>query len=40
MDSVQKYFLTHKTENTVRKTDYDSNVWKRFFLEVGKKKIE
>jgi len=38
MDSVQRYFLTHRTENTVRKTDYDLNVWKRFFLEVGEKK--
>jgi len=41
MDSVQKYILTKRKENTVRKTDYDLNVWKSFFLEVGKKrKIE
>ena len=38
MDSVQKYILTQRTENTVRKTDYDLNVWKRFFLEVGERK--
>ena len=35
MASVQKYILTQRTENTVKKTDYDLNVWKRFFLEVG-----
>lgn len=33
--TVQKYILTQRTENTVKKTDYDLNVWKRFFLEVG-----
>ena len=35
MDNGQKYILTQRTENTVRKTDYDLNVWKRYFLEVG-----
>ena len=35
MASVQKYILIQRTENTVKKTDYDLNVWKRFFLEVG-----
>ena len=37
LDSVQKYifFKTQRTENTVRKTDYDLNVSKMFFLEVG-----
>ena len=31
------YFKTQRSENTVRKTDYDLNVSKRFFLEVGEK---
>ena len=35
MASVQKYILTQGTENIVKKTDYDLNVWKRLFLEVG-----
>ena len=40
MDSMQKYILTQRTD-TVRKRDYDLNVWKRFFLQVGeKRKIE
>ena len=29
------FFKTQRTENTVRKTDYDINVSKMFFLEVG-----
>ena len=38
---MQKYILTQRTENTVRKKEYDLNVWKRLFLEVGeKRKIE
>ena len=40
-NAMQKYILTQRTENTVRKTEYDLNVWKRLFLEVGvKRKIE
>jgi len=37
MDSVQLYILTQRTEKTVRKPEYDLNIWKRFFLEVGEK---
>ena len=29
------FFKTERTENTVRKTDYDLNVSKMLFLEVG-----
>ena len=38
MASVQKYILSQRTENAVKKTGYDLNVWKRFFLEVGKER--
>ena len=41
MASVQKCILTQCPENTVKKTEYDPHVWKRFFLEVGEaRKIE
>ena len=42
MASVQKYILSQRPENTVKKkTEYDLHVWKRFFLEVGEaRKIE
>ena len=41
MASVQKYILRQCPENTVKKTEYDPHVWKRFFLEVGEaRKIE
>ena len=41
MASVQKYTLTQRPENTVKKTEYDLHIWKRFFLEVGEaRKIE
>ena len=41
MASVQKYILTQRPENTVKKTEYDLHIWKRFFLEVGEaRKIE
>ena len=33
--SVQKYILTQRPENTVKKTEYDLHVWKRFFLDSG-----
>ena len=37
MASVQKYILSQRTENTVKKTEYDLNVWKRF-LEIGEER--
>ena len=41
MVSVQKYILSQRLENTVKKTEYDLHVWKRFVLEVGEaRKIE
>ena len=41
MASVQKYILTQRPENSVKKTEYDLHVWKRLFLEVGEaRKIE
>ena len=41
MASVQKYILTQRPENMVKKTEYDLHIWKRFFLEVGEaRKIE
>ena len=41
MASVQKCILTQRPENTVKKTEYDLHIWKRFFLEVGEaRKIE
>ena len=41
MTSVQKYILTQRSQNTVKKTEYDVHVWKRFFLEVSEaRKIE
>ena len=41
MASVQKYILTQRSQNTVKKTEYYVHVWKRFFLEVGEaRKIE
>ena len=41
MASVQKYILTQRPENSVKKTEYDLHVWKRLFLEMGEaRKIE
>ena len=41
MASGQKYILTQRPENTVKKSEYDLHVCKRFFLEVGEaRKIE
>ena len=41
MASVQKYMLTQRPENTLKKTEYVLHVWKRFFFEVGEaRKIE
>ena len=41
MASVQKYILSQRPENTVKKTEHDLHVWKRFFLEVGEaRKVE
>ena len=41
MANVQKYMLSQRPENTMKKTEYDLHVWKRFFLEVGEaRKIE
>lgn len=38
MASMQKYILPQRMENTVKKTENDLNVWKRFFLEVGEER--
>ena len=41
MASVQKYILTQRLENVVKKTEYDLHVWKIIFLELGEaRKIE
>ena len=38
MASVQKYILSQRTENIVKKTEHELNVWKRFFLEVDEER--
>ena len=41
MASLQKYILTQRPENTVKKREYDLNVWKRLFLKLGEaRKLE
>ena len=41
MASLQKYILTQRPENTVKKREYDLHVWKRLFLKLGEaRKLE
>ena len=38
LENVQNYILAQLAENTVKKTEYDLNVWKRFFRNKGEER--
>lgn len=38
MANVQDYILAQRTENTVKKTEYDLNVWKRYCRDIGEER--
>ena len=38
LENAQNYILAQRAENTVKKTEYDLNVWKRFFRNKGEER--
>jgi len=38
LENVKNYILAQWAENTVKKTEYDLNVWKRFFRHKGEER--
>ena len=38
MANVQDYILAQRTENTVKKTEYNLNVWKRYCRDIGEER--
>ena len=38
LENVQNYILAQRAENTVKKIEYDLNVWKRFFRHKGEER--
>ena len=38
LENVQNYILVQRGENTIKKTEYDLNVWKMFFRNKGEER--
>lgn len=38
LENVQNYILAQRGENTIKKTEYDLNVWKMFFRNKGEER--
>ena len=38
LENVQNYILAQRAENTIKKTEYDLNVWKMFFRNKGEER--
>ena len=38
LENVQNYILAQRAENTIKKTEYDLNVWRMFFRNKGEER--